>query len=42
MIWLKNKFLKELGVCFSYMKNEYKIKDGDRYNYIDLLLFNYI
>ncbi|MGN1342185.1 MAG: PDDEXK nuclease domain-containing protein, partial [Bacilli bacterium] len=22
--------------------NEYKIKLGDRYNYIDLLLFNYI
>lgn len=24
------------------MKNEYKIKIGDSYNYIDLLLFNYI
>ena len=34
-------FLKELGTGFSYVENEYKIKIGDRYNYIDLLLFNY-
>ena len=34
-------FLKELGDGFSYIDNEYKIKIGDRYNYIDLLLFNY-
>ena len=34
-------FLKELGVGFSYIESEYKIKMGDRYNYIDLLLFNY-
>ena len=34
-------FLKELGSGFSYIENEYKIKIGDRYNYIDLLLFNY-
>ena len=34
-------FLKELGTGFSYVGNEYKIKIGDRYNYIDLLLFNY-
>ncbi len=33
-------FLKELGDGFSYIENEYKIKIGDRYNYIDLLLFN--
>ena len=37
-----NNFLKELGNGFSYISNEYKIKIGDRYNYIDLLLFNYI
>ena len=34
-------FLKELGNEFSFIDNEYKIKIGDRYNYIDLLLFNY-
>ena len=33
-------FLKELGSEFSFIDNEYKIKIGDRYNYIDLLLFN--
>ena len=33
-------FLKELGSGFSFIENEYKIKIGDRYNYIDLLLFN--
>ena len=36
------EFLKQLGEGFSYIDNEYKIKMGDRYNYIDLLLFNYI
>ena len=35
-------FLTELGDGFSYIKNEYKIKIGDYYHYIDLLLFNYI
>ena len=34
-------FLKELGSGFTFIDNEYKIKLGDRYNYIDLLLFNY-
>ena len=34
-------FLDELGNGFTFVKNEYKIKIGDRYNYIDLLLFNY-
>jgi len=34
-------FMKELGNGFSYIDNEYKLKLGDRYNYIDLLLFNY-
>ena len=33
-------FLEELGTGFTFIKNEYKIKLGDSYNYIDLLLFN--
>lgn len=33
-------FLKELGTGFSFIENEYKIKIGSTYNYIDLLLFN--
>ena len=36
-----DNFLKELGDGFSYIENEYKIKMGSSYNYIDLLLFNY-
>ena len=35
-----SSFLKELGPGFSYIDNEYKIKLGNRYNYIYLLLFN--
>ena len=35
-------FLKELGNGFTFIDNEYKIKIGERYNYIDLLLYNYI
>ena len=35
------KFLLELGTGFSFIKSEYKIKIGNTYNYIDLLLFNY-
>ena len=35
-----DNFLTELGDSFTYIKNEYKIKLGDRYNYIDLLLYN--
>ena len=35
-------FLEELGDGYSFIKNEYKIKINDTYNYIDLLLFNYI
>lgn len=35
-----SSFMKELGTGFSFIDNEYKIKVGDRYNYIDLLLFN--
>lgn len=37
-----NNFLKELGNGFSFIETEYKIKLGERYNYIDLLLFNYV
>jgi len=37
-----DNFLKELGTGFSYIENEYKIKVGNTYNYIDILLFNYI
>ena len=36
-----DNFLMELGEGFTYIKNEYKIKLGVRYNFIDLLLFNY-
>ena len=33
-------FLEELGNGFTFIKNEYKIKIGNNYNYIDLLLFD--
>jgi len=33
-------FLMELGKGFTFIKSEYRIKLGDRYNYIDILLFN--
>lgn len=33
-------FMSELGNSFSFIGSEFKIKIGDRYNYIDLLLFN--
>ena len=33
-------FLKELGNGFTFIDNEFKIKLDDRYNYIDLLLYN--
>lgn len=33
-------FMKELGSGFSFIDNEYKIKIGDKYNYIDLFLYN--
>ena len=36
-----SSFLEELGNGFTFIKNEYKIKLGNNYNYIDLLLFNY-
>ena len=31
-----------MGDGFAFIKNEYKIKVGDSYNYIDLLLYNII
>ena len=33
-------FLRGLGNGFTFIDNEYKIKLGDRYNYVDLLLYN--
>ena len=35
-----DNFLKQLGVGFTYVGNEYPIKIGDRYYYIDILLYN--
>ena len=37
---IKN-FMQELGSGFSFVSNEYPIKLKDKYNYIDLLLYNY-
>ena len=34
-------FLKELGNSFCFISNEFPIKIGDNFNYIDLLLYNY-
>ena len=33
-------FMKELGESFCFIGSEYKIKLGNKYNYIDLLLYN--
>ena len=33
-------FLKQLGEGFTFIENEYPIKIGNRYNYIDMLLYN--
>ena len=35
-----DNFLKQLGDGFSYIGSEYKIKIGNNYNYIGLLLYN--
>ena len=35
-------FCKSLGKGYSYIESQYKIKIGSNYNYIDILLFNYI
>ena len=37
-----DSFLSQLGDGFTYVGNEYKLKFGNIYNYIDLLLFNYV
>ncbi|MBQ3475392.1 MAG: DUF1016 family protein [Bacilli bacterium] len=37
-----DSFLSQLGKGFTYVGNEYKIKIGDRFNYIDILLYNVI
>lgn len=33
-------FMKELGEVF-FIDNEYKIRIGNTFNYIDILLYNY-
>ena len=35
-----DRFLNELGEGFTYVSNEYKIRIGKNYNYIDILLYN--
>jgi len=35
-------FMKQLGNGYSFIDSEYKIKIDNNYNYIDILLFNYI
>ena len=35
-----DSFLNQLGFGFTYVGNEYKIKIGNNYNYIDILLYN--
>ena len=35
-------FCEALGEGYTYVKSQYKIKIGSNYNYIDILLFNYI
>ena len=35
-----DNFLIQLGFGFAYVGNEYKLKLDDRYNYVDLLLYN--
>ena len=35
-----SNFMKQLGEGYCFIDNEYKIKIGDKYNYIDILLFN--
>ena len=36
-----SNFMKELGTGYSFIDSEYKIRIGNTFNYIDLLLFNY-
>ena len=37
-----NNFLNQLGSGFCYIQNQYKIRIGNTYNYIDMLLYNVI
>ena len=37
-----SSFLKQLGNGYAFIDSEYKIKIGNTYNYIDILLYNYI
>ena len=37
-----DNFLSQLGRGYSYIGSEYKIKIGNTFNYIDILLYNYI
>ena len=37
-----DSFLSQLGRGYSYIGSEYKIKVGNTFNYIDMLLYNYI
>ena len=37
-----SNFMKELGEGFSFIDSEYKIMLGDNFNYIDILMFNYV
>ena len=37
-----SNFMKQLGDGYCFIDKEYKIKIGDNYNYIDILLFNII
>ena len=37
-----DNFLNQLGSGFTYVGNEYPIKMGNTYNYIDILLFNFL
>ena len=36
------EFMKQLGNGYSFIEDEYRIKIGNKFNFIDLLLFNYI
>ncbi|MBR3116242.1 MAG: DUF1016 family protein [Bacilli bacterium] len=37
-----DSFLRQLGNGFTYVSNEFKLKVKDTFNYIDILLYNYI
>ena len=37
-----SNFLRQLGSGFSFIDREYKVQIGNNFNYIDILLYNYI